>query len=244
MPQIIDVHVHPPTHEYLEDAIGPWMEQLEQFFHRPIPVLDEESFAAEYRALGARAVVLAWDARTKTGRPNVTNDWVADLARRYSDVFIPFASVDPHRGEDAIREAVRAVNELGCRGFKLQQAAMAFRPSDRTFDPLWNAIQSLGVPCLFHVGTTGMGAGMPGGGGIELDFVRPIYLDSVAERFPELTIIAAHPAWPWTDEMIAIALHKPNVFIDLSGWAPKYWPLALKNEVGTRLRHKAMFGSD
>lgn len=244
MTRIIDVHVHPPTREYLVDSIGPWMEPLEEYFHREIPTLDEESFAEEYRKLGILGVVLAWDARTGTGRPAVSNDWVASLASRHPDTFIPFASVDPHRGQESINEAVRAVRELGCRGFKFQQAAMAFRPSDPQFQPLWETIQSLDVPCLFHVGTTGMGAGMPGGGGILLDYLRPIHLDHVAANFPGLKIIAAHPAWPWTDEMIAIALHKSNVFVDLSGWAPKYWPPALKHELGRRLRHKALFGSD
>ena len=54
----------------------------------------------------------------------------------------------------------------------------------------------------------------------------------------------AHPAWPWIEEQIAVALHKPNVFIDLSGWAPKYIPEAIIRETNTRLRDKVMFGSD
>lgn len=244
MTRIIDVHVHPPTKEYLVDSIGPWMQPLEEFFHSPIPVLDVEAFADEYRSLGVLGVVLAWNASTGTGRAPVTNDWVSALAGRFPDTFLPFGSVDPHAGVTALVEAERAVVELGCRGFKFHQAAMAFCPSDRAFYPLWAKIEELGVPCLFHVGTTGMGAGMPGGGGIQLDYLRPLHLDPVAADFPKLKIIAAHPAWPWTDEMIAIALHKSNVYIDLSGWAPMYWPIQLKKEIGGRLRHKAMFGSD
>lgn len=244
MSSIIDVHVHLPTSDFLDGSIGPWLEPLEHFFRSPIPILGDEEFADEYRHLGIIGVILAWDARTGTGRAPVTNDRVAALARRFPDQFIPFASVDPHRGSGAIADARRAVNELGCRGFKFQQAAMAFTPSDSAFYPLWEAIQELQMPCLFHVGTTGMGATMAGGGGIKLDFLRPIHLDQVAADFPELPIIAAHPAWPWTDEMIAIALHKKNVWIDLSGWAPKYWPEQLKREIGGRLRKKALFGSD
>jgi len=36
--------------------------------------------------------------------------------------------------------------------------------------------------------------------------------------FPRLTIIAAHSRWPWTEELIAVAIHKANVAIDISGW--------------------------
>ncbi len=66
----------------------------------------------------------------------------------------------------------------------------------------------------------------------------------MAAEFPDLTIIMAHPAWPWVDEQIAVALHKPNVYIDLSGWAPRFIPQALIREANTRLRDKVLFGSD
>jgi hypothetical protein len=59
-----------------------------------------------------------------------------------------------------------------------------------------------------------------------------------------LTIIAAHPGWPWIEEMTAVALHKGNVYWELSGWAPKYFPDSLKKDVRGRLRDKVMFGSD
>ena len=66
----------------------------------------------------------------------------------------------------------------------------------------------------------------------------------MAADFPDLTIIMAHPAWPWIDAQIAVALHKPNVFLDLSGWSPKFIPEALIREANTRLRDKVLFGSD
>ena len=57
------------------------------------------------------------------------------------------------------------------------------------------------------------------------------YLGTSPADFPNLTIIAAHPGWPWTDEMTAVALHKGNVFWELSGWAPKYFPAPLKVDI-------------
>ena len=238
----IDCHVHPSTAEYLQGSIGPYMDDLCHHFRLDIPVRTVDGMAADYE--GMRGVLLAWDAETATGRPPVTNDWVAGVCRRYPERFIPFASVDPWKGEAAVAEARRAVRELGMKGFKFQQAAMAFVPSDERFSPLWEEIASLGVPCLFHVGTTGMGAGTPGGSGFQLDFVRPIHVDAVAARFPTLTIICAHPAFPWQLEMNAIALHKANVYTDLSGWAPRYFPPELVREVGGRLQDKTLFGTD
>jgi predicted TIM-barrel fold metal-dependent hydrolase len=238
----LDFHVHPSTSEYLEGSLGPYLEQLRRHFRLPIPIRTVEEMAADFE--GLRAVLLAWDAETGTGRPPVTNDWVTDVCRRWPDRFIPFASVDPWKGERAIAEARRAVRELGMRGFKFQQAAMAFRPSDERFFPLWEEIAGLGVPCLFHVGTTGLGAGLPGGGGIQLDYVRPIHLDAVAAAFPNLTLVCAHPAYPWQQEMIAIANHKANVYVDLSGWAPRYFPPELVRELSRGLQDKALFGTD
>jgi predicted TIM-barrel fold metal-dependent hydrolase len=238
----IDFHVHPSTSEYLEGSLGPYQEALCHHFRLDVRVRTVEEMAAEYE--GFQAVLLAWDAETATGRPPVTNDWVAGVCGRYPDRFFPFASVDPWKGEAAIAEARRAVRELGMRGFKFQQAAMAFRPSDERFFPLWEEIQSLGVPCLFHVGTTGLGAGMSGGGSIELEYVRPIHVDRVAANFPDLPIVCAHPAFPWQDEMLAICQHKANVSMDLSGWAPKYFPPQLVREVKGRLQDKALFGTD
>ena len=85
---------------------------------------------------------------------------------------------------------------------------------------------------------------MPGGMGSKLRHAHPSAIDELAADFPNLTIIAAHPGWPWVDEMTAVALHKGNVFWELSGWAPKYFPAQLKVDIRGRLRDKIMFGSD
>ena len=39
-----------------------------------------------------------------------------------------------------------------------------------------------------------------------------------------MKIILAHPSFPWQEEALSVAQHKPNVYIDLSGWSPKYFP--------------------
>jgi uncharacterized protein len=189
-------------------------------------------------------VLLAWDAETATGRKPLRNDTVAEIVQRYPQQFVGFASVDPHKGERAIVEIERAVKELHLSGAKFHPGVQAFYPNDERFRPLFDKIAELGIPALFHTGTSGLGADMPGGGGIKLDYTRPIHLDSLAADHPNLTIIGAHPSWPWEQEMIAILQHKPNVYNDLSGWSPRYIPPALLKEAAGRLNHKFLFGSD
>jgi predicted TIM-barrel fold metal-dependent hydrolase len=115
---------------------------------------------------------------------------------------------------------------------------------DPRFQPLFGAISALGVPVLIDVGTTGMGAGMPGGDGTVLRHAHPQAIDALAAAFPGLTVVAAHPGWPWVEEMTAVALHKGNVYWELSGWAPKHFPASLKTDIRGRLQDKIMFGSD
>jgi uncharacterized protein len=244
MPRAIDFHVHLPTTEFLDGAIGKFRAEAERYFHLQVTVRDAEALAADYAAQDIVGVLLAFDAETATGQPPLTNDVVADLVRRFPQQFVGFASVDPHKGEWSIREIERAVNDLGLVGAKFHPNLQAFAPDDRQFYPLFEKIVALGIPALFHTGTSGLGAGMPGGGGVKLDYSRPIHLDSLAADFPGLTIIGAHPSWPWEQEMIAILQHKPNVYNDLSGWSPKYIPPALLQEAAGRLNHKFLFGSD
>jgi uncharacterized protein len=244
MPRAIDFHVHLPISEFMDVAIGQYRDAVERYFRSEVKLRDIEEIAAYYAEREIVGVLLAWDAETATGRKPLRNDTVAEIVRRYPEQFVGFASVDPHKGDKAIVEIERAVRELGLSGAKFHPGVQAFYPNDPRFAPLFQKISELGIPALFHTGTNGLGAGMPGGGGIKLDHTRPIYLDSLAADFPDLTIIGAHPSWPWEQEMIAILQHKPNVYNDLSGWSPKYIPPALLKEAAGRLNSKFLFGSD
>ena len=244
MPRAIDFHVHLPIAEFMDVAIGKYRRATEEYFRLEVKLRDIEEIAAYYAEQDMIGVLLAWDAETATGQKPLRNDTVAEIVRRYPHQFVGFASVDPHKGDRAIVEIERAVRELGLSGAKFHPGVQAFYPSDRRFYPLFEKITALGVPALFHTGTNGLGAGLPGGGGIKLDYTRPIHLDSLAADFPQLTIIGAHPSWPWEQEMIAILQHKPNVYNDLSGWSPKYIPPALLKEAAGRLNAKFLFGSD
>jgi predicted TIM-barrel fold metal-dependent hydrolase len=105
-------------------------------------------------------------------------------------------------------------------------------------------IAEAGLPALFHTGQTGIGAGMRGGGGLRIKYADPILLDDVAADFPDMQIVMAHPAVPWQDEQLSVALHKPNTWIDLSGWSPKYFEPKLVQYANTLLKDRVLFGTD
>lgn len=199
--------------------------------------------AEHYRERNLAAVVFTVDAHTATGHPALSSADIIEQAAAHSDVLPPFCSVDPQAGAGA-EGLLRDLLALGAKGLKLHPSLQAFAPNDRSVYPLYDVAQQAGVPVVFHTGQTGIGAGLPGGRGIKLRYSDPMLIDDVAADFPDLTIVLAHPSVPWQDAAISVATHKGNVWIDLSGWSPKYFPAALVRAVNGLLKRKVMFGSD
>ena len=239
----IDIHAHIPRMPGLSEyGIEPGLRQMFRMADESISI---EKMVETYRAIDTKAVIFSVDAETETGDLPDPNDYVAQTVDSYPDVFIGFCSVDPRKGKAAVEELERSVLSLGLRGLKLHPIHQAFFPDDPAFIPLFAKAEELGIPVIMHSGYAAAGANAPGGGGFELAYSRPIpHVDSLAARHPNLTIIMAHPAWPWIQEQVAVALHKSNVFIDLSGWTPRYIPKELISEASGRLRKKILFGSD
>ncbi len=239
----IDFHVHLPTPEWLDGSMAGYVEAAQAYFRSQVQRQSLDELAERYRALGARAVLLAWDAETATGRPRVPNELVARACERHPDAFTGIGSVDPRKGEAAVAE-VAAIAELGLRGVKFHPSLQAFDPADPAFWPVFAECERRGLLALFHTGTSGIGARQPGGQGIRIDLAHPLRLDPVAAAHPGLTIVAAHFGWPWHADLIAMALHKTNVYIDISGWAPRRIPAEVITEMRGRLAGQFLWGSD
>src|SRR3984893_14037467 len=239
----IDFHVHLPTPEWLDASMKGYIEAAESYFRSKVVRRSLEELARDYQELDVLAVLLAWDAETATGRPRVPNKLVADACRRHPKAFAGFGSVDPLKGERAVSE-LENISELGLKGVKLHPSLQAFAPDDERYWPLYERAEELGLAVLFHTGTSGIGAGQPGGQGIRLDYARPIRLDAVAASFPNLNVIAAHFGYPWHLELLSMALHKTNIYIDISGWAPRYIPAEVMRDMKGRLQDQFVFGSD
>jgi len=240
----IDVHVH-PNHDEAILSGGEYLEWAKRHFKEAATeAISLEATADMYRKHRMMAVLLGKDARTNTRHPAIPNDSIAAAVRNHPDVFLGFGSVDPHQDIGWCVQEVHRCHELGLIGLKFQQAVQGFFPNDERYYPIYQTAAELGMVCLFHLGTTGIGAGAPGGLGLRLEYCRPILVDGIAADFPNLTIIGAHPGWPWTDELLAMAVHKGNLYIDLSGWAPKYFPPMLVQYARTVLKDKVLFGTD
>lgn len=243
MPRAIDMHVHVSTKEWMTGSLGPMLENTAKYFRSEVRIRTVEDMAAEFEQWDIFGVLLAWDAETATGQPPLTNDFVADICKAFPDRFVGFASVDPHK-PDAIEELERAVTELGMKGLKLHPQVQRFYPNEPRWDPLWDKCEEHRLPIVAHVGQTGLGAGVPGGSGIAFDYGRPMLMDMVAANHPELTVIMAHFGYPWHLEVLASAMHKTNVWVDLSGWRPKYIPPEVKRDCRGRLNDRFVWGSD
>jgi predicted TIM-barrel fold metal-dependent hydrolase len=241
----IDVHTHAwksalqvaatQANTEMQQAMGRYFRYQPQ--HQTVPEM-----AQMYRKLRMAFVVFSVDS-PREPRP-ISNEEIAELANKESDVAIPFASISPHRGAEGIKAAKRLIADYKVKGFKFHPSVQEFFPNDRQAYPLYEAIAEAKLPALFHTGQTGVGAGTRGGGGIRLKYSNPLYLDDVAADFPDMPIILAHPSFPWQEEALSVATHKPQVYIDLSGWSPKYFPPILVQYANTLLKNKVLFGSD
>jgi uncharacterized protein len=241
----IDVHVHVEIDRHGRCALpDDLLEASAKHFRSGprTPTIDE--IAAHYRERQLAAVVFPVDNENSTGHPALSNEEIAEDAARHPDVLVPFASIHPGKGLAGARTFRRLIEDHGVRGIKFHPSLQGFAPDDRTAYPLLEVAAEYAVPAVFHTGQTGIGAGMPGGAGIRLGLSDPMLLDAVAADLPDLTVVMAHPSFPWQDAALAVALHKPNVFIDLSGWSPKYFPPQLVRYADTLLQDKVLFGSD
>jgi predicted TIM-barrel fold metal-dependent hydrolase len=234
----VDMHVHLPTGDWVCGCVGHYADSIERYFgSRPQPTTVEE-LVELYERLDLVGVLLGWDA----GGKELDNAEIARICSDSGGRFVGFGSVDPNR-EDALERLAR-FPALGLKGLKLHPTMQAFDPGDDTFLPFFDAAAELGLTLLTHAGTSGLGAGEPGGQGLRIDLARPILLDRIAARHPQMQIVLAHVGWPWHLEAVAMALHKSNVYLDISGWKYRYLPDEVKREIPRRLRNQFCFGTD
>ena len=243
----IDFHTHAeePCGTHGDDGYDDFQAGMAAYFRSPFPhppTIPET--AAYFRERNIAAVIFSVDCERETGFRRYNNEEMAELAAQHSDILIPFASIDPAKGKTGAREARRLIEHYGVRGFKFHPTMQGFYPNDRSAYVLYEVIAEAKLPALFHTGQTGVGAGMPGGMGMRLKYSNPMYVDDVAADFPDMPIVLAHPSFPWQEEALAVATHKPNVYIDLSGWSPKYFPPILVRYANTLLKDRVLFGSD
>ncbi len=241
----IDVHVHAEVSctQPHDDYRPEFDEAFVRYFksdHRPTI----QETIDYYRTIDLAFIMFTVDSEFEVGKKRIPNIEIAEAALKNEDVMIAFGSIDPHKGKMGAREVKDLIVNYGVKGFKFHPTVQGFRPSDPIAFAVYDAIAEYKLPMLFHSGHSGFGSGVKGGGGLRLEYSNPMHLDDVAIRYPESPIILAHPSWPWQDEALSVAMHKPNVYIDLSGWSPKYFPKQLIQYANTLLKDRILFGTD
>jgi predicted TIM-barrel fold metal-dependent hydrolase len=238
----IDCHVHPWTRSFMRRN-PPIMKACRFFRLDPsrLPASVDDLLGGMEDAGVSKAIILGQDTHA-TPNPRfrnytISNDEIARIAARSRDKLIPFAGVDPNAGADAVKELKRAAVRLGVRGLKVHSSANSVYLNDARMSPIYDFCQDRGIPILFHTGTTGLGY-------CEIKYSKPELLDEVCQRFPDLKVVMAHFGWPWTDVAVAIALRNPNVFVDVSGWKPRYIPQGLLPYLNGILKDRFLFGTD
>jgi hypothetical protein len=207
----------------------------------------EDEMAAYFRASGVRAILdFGFTKSLPLDEVIPFHDYALEVQGTFPDaIFGNWLQIDPRlgaRGADELRRCIAA--STGFVSYCISASGMGYTADDPIYAPFLEVCRAANVPVLALVGHTGAGAGLPGGGGVELELCHPRYIDRMAIRWPDLKIIAGRPAWPWQDEMISVMLHKPNVWSELHGWSPKYLTDALQREIRGRLKDRVMFGAD
>lgn len=244
---IIDLHSHWGTERGYVLRTAEALNQQQHTWNSKPRYDTEAEMAAYLRAHRVRAILdFGFTKSLPLDEVVPLHDYALDTQRRYPDAILGnWLQIDPRLGDKGAQELDRCIrSSSGFVGYCVSASGMGFAADDPVYRPFYEVLQAHQRPALILVGHTGSGAGLRGGGGVLLDLCHPRYVDKVAVEWPDLTIISGRPAWPWQDDMIAILLHKPNVWSELHGWSPKYFTDALKREIRSRLRKKVMFGGD
>jgi uncharacterized protein len=246
--KIFDCHSHFSTRAGLHHRSMEEYEQAQRVFKRKRTFQNEAEMAENFRSRDVRTILDIYRTWRMTDEDEIraSNDYATEFARQNRDiVYGNWLAINPEMKDFWLKEYERLAGAgAGFLGFCQSQNTLRHPPSDPIWDPFYKLSIDAGIPVLLMVGLTGIGQGLPGGGGVVLDDGHPRHIDIVAARFPELKILAGRPAWPWQDDMLAVLLHKANVSYEVHGWSPKYFTPALKKEIGGRLQDRVMFGWD
>lgn len=219
----------------LKEAIKPYLPKIRRL------TMSVEKFVEQLNKMGVeKAVIFNLDEETPSGIVGLPNDYYAEIVSQFPDKFIGFAGIDPLKKKKAIQEIKRSY-ELGLRGIAIRPFMFQIPPTDKKMYPIYSTCVEFDIPIWFHISINYSTNTM--------EVERPIYLDVVAQDFPELKIIAGHGGWPWVNEMVAVAWRNPNIYIDIASYLPKYIGMQgtgwepLMHFGNSVLQDKILFGS-
>jgi uncharacterized protein len=246
--RILDCHSHYGTRKGYLFRTPEALASQKRIWKTDVVYHTEEEMADYLRTHGVRAILdMGFPSRLPIPEMREMHDYAFDVQRRFPDaIFGNWIGIDPRNGAAGVEEFRRCLEHgSGFVGLGIHGPNFGGIPAS---DPAWEPYLKLSLeyrrPVLIHTGLTGISQGTRGGGGLVIEHCHPRHVDIVAARYPDLDVLAGRPAYPWQDEMIAVLLHKANVYYELHGWSPKYVSDALKKEIRGRLQDRIMFGCD
>jgi predicted TIM-barrel fold metal-dependent hydrolase len=245
--KIFDIHSHWGTRRGYPLQSEAELAQQQRVWNSEPHYHSEDEMADYFRAQNVQVILdLGFTKNLPLDKVRAYHDYAMTVQAKHADViFGLWLQIHPKNGDAGVAEFQRCIEaSRGFVGYLVVGAGLGYPCDDPILAPYYDISEAMSRPVLAMVGYNGGGAGLPGGGGMMLDHCHPRYIDALAARRPNLTIIAGRPAWPWQDEMIAVLLHKPNVWNELHGWSPKYFTDALKRDIPRRLSNRVMFGAD
>lgn len=239
---IVDVHTHTPTHR---DVVPEAERRVYEHHRADRPEITTNSWA-DFDAAAAEADVsivfnIAVDDPEKdTGLasdPARCNEATLEFVTAAPQRRIGFMSVHPLR--PGVHEEVERWRAAGLTGIKLGANYQRFDPLCDEACALYAQAQRLGLPILFHQGTSPIAMA-------PLRFAHPLVTDEIAIRFPELRIVMAHMGHPWVRETVVTVRKHPHVYADISSiyLRPVLCYEALTAAVEWNVTGKLLFGSD
>lgn len=244
---IFDCHSHWGTRRGYIFRTDDEIAQQEKVWNTKATFFTDQEMVDYFRANRARVILdLSFTKFLPIEEIREEHDYAFALQKANPDaIFGHWLQFDPRRSLEAVREFDRAVAaKAGFIGLCVNGQVTGIPASDARWDPFYQLAVESQTPIMILTGLTGIGQGLPAGNGIVLDHGHPRHIDDVASRYPRLKILAARPAWPWQDEMLAILRHKPNVAYELHGWGPRQFSPALKNAIQGRMQDRIMWGCD
>jgi hypothetical protein len=246
---IVDVHSHVmwyPDHveeQYAQEALASKLVKLEMSGGAAYSAqLDlhsyDSTFETHWEASKTADKVIVFGLQAKAVGQYVPNELIAEYVALHPEKLVGWTSVDPNE-PDCIEQLEYSVQDLGLKGLKLGPVYQHFDPMDRKHWPFFAKAQELGLPIMWHQGTT-----FPSKA--RLRWGNPLQLEDLAMDFPDLRMIIAHLGHPWEEDMVALIRKCPNVYTDISAvhYRPwRYWQ-AMVTAMEYGVTHKILLGSD
>ena len=211
---IVDMRVRPPfLHKFFGSTPGTPEFEVVRWLNRRVGSNDPDHFtavkdsAAMLSEMDGAGITMGVIVARSVPNVRVTNDQIGQLVRQAPSRYVGIGLVDPQfLGLDAaIAEVRRAVSVLGCKAINVDPGFLErpIPPDDALMFPIYRACQELDVPVFIMSGPTSA----------DLSLTEPRSIARVAKAFPKLPIVVCHGAYPFVQEMIAVALMHENVYV-------------------------------